>query len=323
MPAMPRLSVVIPTYGGQRCLRPLLTRLQAVLEAEGGDSEIIVVNDASPDESWRELDALSGEIRGLRVIELLSNHGQPTATMCGLSYARGELVATMDDDLQHPPEELPKLLRALEEHPRWDAVVGRWPRDQGLFRSLGSRVHELVDALGYGTPRGFRHSSFRLMRRPAVDAVVAHMTRRPLVGRILMSAASEVHNVPVRHDQRFAGRSNFTLRQGIRRVWTNFVYGTALPLRFLTWVGAACTGLAAFLGVFYFARWLVGYATPPGWASSFLAIVFFGGATLFGLGLLGEYMYVLVHEVRQPPRWSVRRVVESPADEPAPRVEPP
>jgi dolichol-phosphate mannosyltransferase/undecaprenyl-phosphate 4-deoxy-4-formamido-L-arabinose transferase len=311
----PQLSVVIPTFGGEKCLRPLLTRLEAVLDQDGRPFEIIVVNDASPDESWRVLDELSHELRELRVIELLSNHGQPTATMCGLSFARGELVATMDDDLQHPPEELPKLIRALEEHPRWDAVVGSWPRDQGLMRSLGSWIHEVVDAIGYGTPRGFRHTSFRVIRRPAVDSIVSHLTRRPLVGRILMSAVSEVHNVQVRHDPRHEGRSGFTLRQGIRRVWTNFAYGTAMPLRLLNWFGGACAALAVFLGIFYFTRWMIGYATPIGWASTFLAIVFFGGAGLFGLGLLGEYMYLLVQEVRQPPRWSVRRIVEPPASE--------
>jgi glycosyltransferase involved in cell wall biosynthesis len=110
----PQLSIVVPTFGGRDSLAPLLQRLRATLERRNIGDEVIIVNDTSPDDTWAVLGALAEEHPELHAIDLLNNHGQPMATVCGLHHARGELVASMDDDLQHSPEELPKLLDALE-----------------------------------------------------------------------------------------------------------------------------------------------------------------------------------------------------------------
>jgi len=226
--------------------------------------------------------------------------------MCGLSYARGTLVATMDDDLQHPPEELAKLLDALEGHSEWDAVVGKWPRDEGLVRNLGSWLHEVSDRIAYGTPKGFRHTSFRVMRRPVAQALVEHQTRTPAVGPLMKQVTTRINNVEIEHHDRPYGRSGFSIGDGARRVVSNFLHGTTLPLRLLSRFGLASAALAVGLGLYFFIRWLLGYATPAGWVSSFLAIVFFGGAALFGIGILGEYTHLMIREVRRPPRWSIR-----------------
>jgi glycosyltransferase involved in cell wall biosynthesis len=302
----PRLSIVVPTFGGRDSLAPLLGRLHAVLEPRNIDYEVIIVNDASPDDTWPVLVALVEQHPELRAIDLLNNHGQPLATVCGLHHARGELVATMDDDLQHPPEELPKLLDALEAHPGWDAVVGRWARDEGAWRNFGSFVHETLDRVAYGTPRHFRHSSFRLMRRPAVLAIVNHETRVPVVGPLLTQVAKEVHNIEIAHHAREFGRSGFQIGEGVRRVFTNFLHGSALPLRLLSRFGIFCSLLAVGIGGYFFMRWALGFKTPVGWASTFLSTIFFGGATLFGVGILGEYTHLVLLEARRPPRWNIR-----------------
>lgn len=308
------LSIVIPTYSGRESLRPLLSRLRTVMSERGQKFEVIVVNDASPDDSWEVLRELAREYPELHAIDLLHNHGQPMATMCGLQHARGTLVATMDDDLQHPPEELAKLLDALEQHPEWDAVVGSWPRDEGMLRDLGSWVHELADRIAYGTPKGFRHSGFRVMRRPTARALVAHRTRTPVVGPLLRQVATNVHNVEVEHHDRSYGRSGFRVGEGVHRVLSNFLHGTALPLRLLSRFGLLAASLAVVVGLYFFIRWLAGYETPAGWASLFLGVVFFGGAALFGIGILGEYTYLLIREVRQPPRWSIREELRGDRD---------
>lgn len=299
------LSVVVPSYGAEASLEPLLRRLRGTLSARGQHFEVIIVNDASPDNTWAELQRLSSEFPELHAIDLLSNHGQPMATMCGLAAARGQIVVTMDDDLQHPPEELPKLLDALEEHPEWDAVVGSWPRDEGWWRDLGSIVHQITDRVAHGTPKTFRHSGYRAIRRPTVDSIVAHETQTPVVGPLLKQLAT-VANVEVEHHDREHGHSGFRFGEGAHRVWNNFLHGTALPLQLLSRFGVLCSLVALAIGLLYVARWSAGYSTPPGWASSFLAIIFFGGATLFGIGILGEYIHLLLREVRRPPRWSIR-----------------
>jgi glycosyltransferase involved in cell wall biosynthesis len=303
------LSIVIPTYRGRDTLFELLDRLRSVLASRGQRYEVIVVNDASPDDTWELLESRAGHYPEVRAIDLLKNQGQLIATFCGMAHASGDLIATMDDDLQQPPEELPKLLDALAHDPSLDAVIGAWPRDEGRWRNLGSRAHAALDRLANGTPRGLRLTSFRVIRRAVADVMLAHETRTPIIGPILWASTARIRNVSVEHRQRSVGRSGFRLRTGVVYALTNVLQGSTLPLRLLARFGILMSMLAAGLGLALFVRWLVADTSVPGWTSSFLAIVFFGGASLFGIGILGEYVHLIVREVRRPPRWGVRREI--------------
>lgn len=302
------LSVVVPVYNSASSLEELVERLLSALSQVGEPYEIILVNDGSGDESWEVIHGLLGAHPALVGVDLLRNHGQNAATMCGMAQARGDLVATLDDDLQHPPEELPTLLEHLHHHPDVDAVVGSWPQDQGLVRNFGTRVNAVLDRLSNGTPGQFHHTGFRVMRRPVVDSMLEHHTRTPIVWTLLTRSTSRVENVRVRHDPRRHGRSGYTLSSATRLVLKNFLQGTTLPLRLLSVLGFVSAVLAFVFSGVVLARWAAGIATPPGWASSTLAVTFFGGMTLFGLGLIGEYLRLLMIEAREPPRWSVRAV---------------
>lgn len=302
------VSVVVPTYRGRDSIGELVERLVSVLRVRNRPFEIVVVNDASPDDTWEILRTAAGRHQELVAIDLLHNHGQARATICGLAHSHGRLVATMDDDLQQPPEELPKLIEAIEEHPDWDAVVGAWPRDSTILRNFGSVVHALMDRLAHGTRLGFRHTTFRVMRRPVVDSLVAHRTRTPVMSPLVSQVVDRIHNVDVEHRSRPYGRSTITIRESVSRVLTNFLHGSTLPLQWLSRFGLLAAFGSLALAAFFFARWAMGVQTPPGWASTFLTTAFFGGAILFGIGLLGEYMKIIMEEVRRPPRWSIRQV---------------
>jgi dolichol-phosphate mannosyltransferase/undecaprenyl-phosphate 4-deoxy-4-formamido-L-arabinose transferase len=315
-----QISVVIPTYGGRDTLRPLIERLTAVLGKLGNPYELIVVNDSSPDDSWQVLQELVGEHADVTAIDLLHNHGQMRATICGMAHASGDIVVTMDDDLQHPPEELPKLLAALRQHSEWDAVVGAWPRDEGWFRDFGSWVFAKLDRLAWRTPRGFRHSGFRAIRRPVVDAMLAHETRLPVLGTLVRQCSDRVYNVEVEHHQRAHGSSGFSVGYGVRTVFKNFFQGSTLPLRVLSRFGFVSALVSAGLAVALLIRWVQGSVAVAGWTSSLLAIVFFGGAALFGLGILGEYTHLLMGEVRRPPKWNIRKRLDAAADVEARRL---
>lgn len=300
-----RMSVVVPTYRGAASLPELVERTR---DALGNiPHEIIIVNDASPDDTWKVVEGLAATHPELVALDLLHNTGQARATLCGLAHARGEFVATMDDDLQQPPEQLPVLLNALLEQPTWDAVVGTWPRDDRWFRNLGSLVHRAVDRLVYRTPRDFRHTSFRVLRRPVVDAMLQHGTVTPVLGPLLRQVTSRVHNVEVDHHDRPYGTSNFRVGQAARTVLNNLLQASSLPLRLLSQFGLVVAAIAILLGLALIARVLAGSPGPPGWTSTALLTTFFGGATLFGLGLLGEYIHLIVDEVRRPPRWAIRQ----------------
>ncbi|MBY5161958.1 glycosyltransferase [Salsipaludibacter albus] len=307
------LSVVVPTYRGADALPSLVAELDAARATLGlGAIELLLVNDGSPDDTEAVLDRLAEQHDWVHGIDLLRNHGQPVATMCGLAHARGALVATMDDDLQHPPDQLPLLVDELRRRPELDAVVGSWTRDEGLFRDAGSWLHGIADRLAHGTPKGFRHSAFRVIRRPVVEAMVAHQTRTPVVGPLLTQVTTRIDNVDVRHDDRTIGTSNFRTAHGVRAVVTNFIQGSTLPLRVMSGFGLATAAVAVLAGVVFAARALWGADTPPGWLSTFLATVFFGGAILFQIGLVGQYIHVIVREVRGAPRWTIRRTTDDP-----------
>jgi len=306
------ISVVVPTYKGARSLDDLVRRTEAFLAERTLRGEIILVNDSSPDDTWSVIERLTRAHQSVVGIDLMTNEGQALATLCGVAHARGRFVATMDDDLQQWPEDLGKLLDALDEHPDWDAAIGSWDRDHNtLSKRFGSWMHARVDHYVHGTPRGFRHTSFRLMRRPLADALVEHQTRTPVLSPMVRQLSSQVYNVEVRHSAREHGGSTITLRESVRRVITNVVHGTTLPLRLLSRLGAAAAALSVILTVFFVARWAVGIQTPPGWASELLLILFFGGMSLLGIGIIGRYLGVIVEETRGRPKWGVRRVLDS------------
>jgi len=305
------VSVVVPTYMGAASLPELVDRTEAFFASRHLRGEIVLVNDASPDASWSIIEDLAREHNAIVGVDLMTNHGQALATLCGIANARGRFVATMDDDLQQWPEDLGKLLDALEAHPEWDAAVGTWHRDQTrLVKRFGSWVHAAVDRYVQGTPSNFRHTSFRVLRRPLADALVEHQTRTPVLGPLIWQLSSEVHNVEVRHSERAEGRSTITLRESVNRVITNIIHGTTLPLRVLARLGAAASLLSVVLGLLFAARWAAGIQTPTGWTSEILVTVFFGGMCLLGIATIGRYLGVIVEETRGRPKWAVRSVLD-------------
>jgi hypothetical protein len=305
------ISVVVPTYKGIASLPDLVARSQAFFDSRQLRGEIILVNDASPDATWSVIEELARVNSSVIGVDLMTNHGQALATLCGIAHARGRLVATMDDDLQQWPEELGKLIDGLEEHPEWDGAVGTWDRDQTqLLKRVGSWVHAATDRYVQGTPSGFRHTSFRLLRRPLADALVEHQTRTPVLGPLIRQLSSQIHNVEVRHSERPHGRSTITMRESVNRVITNIIHGTTLPLRLLARLGFAAATFSVLVGIWFTARWMAGIQTPPGWASVMLATVFFGGMILVGISIVGRYLGVIVEETRGRPKWAVRRVLD-------------
>lgn len=313
-PRAPDLSIVIPCYRSEASLDRLVAELDGICSANGWEHEIVLVNDASPDDTWDKIDEISRAKKHVIGIDLLSNHGQPMATMCGLSMARGVLVATMDDDLEHRPDQLPLLIRRLETDSGIDAVVATWPIERGGLRDIGSKIHSFADRIAWGTPKDFRHTAYRVMRRPVRDALVAYQTRSPVVGPMMNRLAHRVENVTVDNGQRAHGRSGFSTREGVRRVIVNFSSGSTAPLKLMTVAGFGLALLGFLLGALLLARWSLGADSPSGWLSVILTLLVIGGANLCAIGVLGGYAEVIVREVRRAPRWSVRDVTNTDID---------
>jgi polyisoprenyl-phosphate glycosyltransferase len=305
-------SVVVPCYCSGAWLPELVERLHATMATLGGRFELLLVNDASPDGTWRVIEDLCARHRFVRGFDLLGNAGQFRTTICGLEHARGDVVVTMDDDLQHRPEDVPALVAALRADPEVDCVVAAYrSKRHGTLRNLGSVLYHRVEAALYGGRRDLRMTAFHAMRRPVALAICAHRTARPVLAPLLLSSTRRIANVEVEHQPRSRGRTGYSLRRLVGIARDSIVAGSVAPLRMVSTLGFAAATLSLGLGCWYLARYLMGRIHVAGFTTEVLLITFFGGLTLLSIGLLGEYVAHILAEVARPPRYRLRRVAEA------------
>jgi len=308
----PDLSVVVPVFNSQGCLPELLLRLDRELAALGLRHETILVDDDSTDGSWQVARAEVESRPHCRAVRLMRNVGQVSATLCGLAEARGEIVVTLDDDLQQPPDQIARLVAALEADPELDAVFGYFAekRHRG-YRNLASRAVSRLQALAAGLPSGLRTSSFRALRRPLAEAVTRAAGRAPSLNGLICASTRRVRSVEVRHDDRFAGRSNYTLRRQLRLAFDVFTSTSTLPLRFVSALGLVVCALSLIYGALVLVWYMTRHIGVHGWTTLVLLGAFSAGAVLLALGIFGEYLTRILLEVRAAPRHVERERIGS------------
>ena len=308
-----KYSVVIPVYKSGSWLEELVDRIQAGLAPLNEPFEVILVNDASPDEvTWPKIEELAARHAWIRGYDMLYNVGQFIAIVCGLEHAQGELIVTMDDDLQHPPEEIPKLISAIREHPEVVCVAGLYEtKRHSWLRNTGSRLYASILRRCYGKDEAIKTTSFRVMRRELADAITRYRSTRPLLGSMTVQLTRHIKNVPVAHHPRARGRSGYGLRQLIGRTMDAVIYKSTAPLRFFSVLGFCTSALAFFIGVTVLVRWMLGEIGVAGYTSLILTIAFFSGTILMGIGIVGEYVARIIGEISGPARYQIRRAAGS------------
>lgn len=284
------ISVVVPVFNSADCLEPLTRRLAETLEELGEEYELIFVDDGSSDDSWATLRRLAAARRDrMKVARSAVNRGQHNALLSGFSLASGDVIVTLDDDLQHPPEEVPKLLRALSEG--YDLVIaGYAEKRHPRLRNLGGAVVDAVQRRIFGLPRGFQLTSFRAIRRPVVEHALQMGGAYPFVTAMLLVNSSRRANVTVRHEARAAGSSSYTLLGSLRLILNLLLGYSSYPVV----VVAALCGLgflfSSGLAVATFWRaWRYG-SSVPGWASTVVILTFFNSLTLLCLLIFAIYL---------------------------------
>lgn len=322
------LSVVVPVFRSAATLPELIERLKRVLDALGQPWEMIFVDDGSPDESWALLRRFSALDRRLVAIRLQRNFGQHAALICGFRAARGTVIVTLDDDLQHPPEEIPRLWRRLVDE-GWDVVYGSYRvKQHAAWRNGASRIVNALYRATLSLPVNV--TSFRAMRRKLLDQALA-LPDRTLFMDVLMARLTDgIGQVPVDHQPRQRGRSGYTVG---RLAWLSIRLLTdysLLPLRVAVAaaLGLAVGGTVLAGGAFVFS------ADPRGNAWSWLvaSLVLLGLTQIIGLLVLAQYLArlhaqshpqprYLVLEVLAPPGWN-RDLADPPSDRRQPSREP-
>ncbi|MBL8861862.1 MAG: glycosyltransferase [Planctomycetes bacterium] len=305
---VPSLSVVVPVFNSEGSLPVLVERLEPVLRAVADRFELVLVNDGSRDGSWAVVQDLTRRHDWVRGFDLMRNFGQHNALLCGVRAARGSVVLTMDDDLQHPPEELPKLLHELARG--YDVVYGAPHQEShGLLRNLASQATKLALQKSMGAATARRVSAFRAFRTHLRDVFADYRNQYVSLDVLLTWGTTRFSSVVVRHDPRTIGQSNYTLRKLLTHA-LNMVTGfSAVPLQIASITGFACTLLG--LAILIYVLWTKLVHGSPVEGFTFLAsmVALFSGAQLFALGVLGEYLARMHFRMMDRPAYAVRESV--------------
>jgi glycosyltransferase involved in cell wall biosynthesis len=302
------VSVVIPVYGSESSLRPLVARLLLVLEATGRSHEIILVEDGGADGSWRILGELQASHPDrITAIQLMRNYGQHNALMCGFHRARGQFVVTMDDDLQNPPEEVPKLIDRLCSGD-FDLVYGRYDsKKHSVWRNAGSLLVNTFYRTIFGNP--IQVCSFRAIRRPLLTTILSYDLNFTFVDGLLAWNTQRIGQVEVEHLPRSAGRSGYDLKKLVLLALNLFTNFSLLPLQIVSGCGFVVSAVGFLLALYYLTQSLLANIVVPGYASIIIAVLILGGTQLLALGIIGEYLGRLHLNVNRKPQYQVRTLL--------------
>lgn len=301
----PSLSVIVPVFNSEQTLPLLLERLIPVLARLTQAYEVILVNDSSRDGSWRVMEELAARYSSVRVIDLMRNYGQHNALLAGIRVAQYEICVTMDDDLQHPPEEIAALLARLAEG--YDVVYGV-PQEQqhGLLRNLASLITKLTLQNAMGADTASNISAFRAFRTQSRAAFASYQGSFVSIDVLLTWATTRFTAVTVRHDPRRYGASNYTLRKLLTHAVNMMTGFSALPLQLASLVGFGLTMVGVLVFCYVIGRFVISGGSVPGFPFLASIVAIFSGGQLFALGIIGEYLARVHFRLMDKPTYAVR-----------------
>lgn len=303
-PYRPAISVVVPVFNSAGTLEELFLRTKAALEGAGHSFEMLFVQDGGDEACWQVLSALkAAHPQHVVAIRLARNFGQHNATMCGIHHAAGDYVVTLDDDLQHPPEEILHLLARQQATGR-EMVYGVFSiKQHSWFRNLGSKaLNKIFQHYANGMPNG---SSFRLLTRNLAQEISRHRLPFVFLDQIIAWYTHDVELVLVRHEKRREGRSGYSYF-GLVAMALNFIISyTDLPLKLMVWIGLLGSVMTLTLGTAFIIFKLV-HGAEIGWTALVMGISFTASVIMLSLGILGEYIGRIYAERQERPVYHIK-----------------
>jgi glycosyltransferase involved in cell wall biosynthesis len=305
---MPSVSVVIPVYNSELSLPELCDRLSGVLRRVSKNFELIMVNDCSRDNSWDVIGSLAARHSWIRGINLMRNYGQHNALLCGIRAAQHETIVTLDDDLQHPPEEIPKLLQLLSKG--HDVVYGTPQKEQhGLLRDIASRVTKLSLQSAMGAQTARQVSAFRAFNSKVRDSFANYNSSFVSIDVLLTWGTTRFAAVSVRHDPRHIGVSNYTFRKLVVHALNMLTGFSTWPLQFASLSGFAFTVFGIGVLIYVLGRFVLYGSSVAGFPFLASVISIFSGAQLFALGVIGEYLARMHFRMMERPAFTIRQQI--------------
>jgi polyisoprenyl-phosphate glycosyltransferase len=303
----PEYTIIIPVYNSAQIIPELYARLYDAMQVNGKAWEVVFIEDGSTDESWEMLEAIkSKQETGVTAIRLSRNCGQHNATFCGLGFAKGEIIITMDDDLQMSPEDIPLLLSRYHDGD-CDLVYGWFQKKQhSSFRNAGSSILKKSGKVFNGSPG--EGSSFRVFGKEIADSLLKHAQNFVFIDELLLWYTDRIGFVPISHTKRKTGRSGYTKIKLFRIAANIVLYYSALPLRIMAWGGFISSILSFLVALYYIARKIF-FKVPAGYTSIIVAILFSTSIIIFSLGIIGEYLNRIYMVQNRKPPFTIRKIL--------------
>ncbi len=307
---MDKLSIVIPVYNSEQSLPLLLERLAQVLPTLAEFYEVILVNDGSRDKSWSVISSLVPRYSFAYGINMMRNYGQHNAILCGVRQAQGDVVITMDDDLQHPPEEIHKLLDKLAEG--YDVVYGTPHQEgHGFLRDLASQATKMALQSAMGAQTARQVSAFRAFRTIVRQSFATYHAPFVSIDVLLTWGTTRFASVSVREDARTLGVSNYTFRKLVTHALNMTTGFSILPLQVASWIGIGLAFFSVAVLIYVVGRYMLQGTPVPGFPFLASIIGLFSGAQLLGLGIIGEYLGRMHLRLQDRPTYVVREELGS------------
>ena len=304
-----KISFVIPCYRSEQTIEAVISEIETTMKTlQKYQYEIILVNDASPDNTFQVIRDLSQEYPHIIGINLAKNFGQHAALMAGFHYAKGDVVVCLDDDGQTPADEVGKLLDQIEEG--YDVVYARYAsKKHSTFRNLGSKVNELMTRVMLKKPKELYISSYFAARRFVVDDMVRYQNSYPYVIGLVLRATKNITNVDVKHREREIGASGYTLKKLLGLWFNGFTAFSIIPLRIATVLGCSVAMLGFLYGIYTIIKKIIQPDILMGFSSLMSGLMFIGGMLMIMLGIIGEYIGRIYISMNNSPQYVVRELI--------------
>lgn len=308
-----KLSLVIPVYGSEAVLPELVDQIRATLDKLSDvrtSYEIIFVCDNSPDKSWQVISMLSHNFPQVRGILLRMNAGQHNALMAGFSQAKGEIIVTMDDDLQHSPSDIPSMLDKIDSN--CDVVYARFRnRNHAVWKIAGSKLNNIVAGYLMQKPRDLYLSPFRAIKSSIIKEILRYQGPYVYVDGLILSVTRNINSIDVNHYERFSGNSRYSFQKSLS-LWLKMATSFSVtPLRLTSLLGLFFSGLGFILALLLVIQKLTLDLMPIGWSSLIVTILIIGGVQLLALGMLGEYLGRVLLTLNLKPQYVIAEVTEN------------
>ena len=311
------LSIVIPVYNSEEILDELINQITSEIRKKINlfeDYEIILVNDKSVDNSWKKIEEIATNQKNVIGINLSKNFGQHNALMAGIKNSRGDILITMDDDLQHPPNYIIEIINKLNQG--FDVCYTKYENNKySFFKKLGSAINDKVANIVLDKPKNIYLSSYRGIKRNVINELKKFDGPYVYLDGVILNVTSNIGSINIKHNKRLKGNSGYSFKK-LFSLWLKvFTNSSIFPLRMASVTGFIVTIISLFFAVLLIIFKIRNPEIPQGWTSVATFIFFFSGVQLLALGIIGEYIGRIFINLNQKPQYIIKEQIRNVSNE--------